>query len=353
MTKKEKIISGVALAVLAVAVVVLVVVLLMNRGSVKPKQRVYFNYFDTVSVVYCYAIESDGEFDEKCKAVSELLSEYHKLSDIYNDYGELNNLKKLNDSAGEGPIQIDEKLMDMLLYAKKMHELTDGRVNVAMGAVLKIWHEYRTEGLKSPSAAELPPMALLEDAAQHCDIDSLVLDTDAMTAQITDPKTSLDVGAIAKGYATERAAELLVALGADGYALDIGSNLRMIGENPSGDGWSIKIRNPSPSEQNRYADELTVDSGAVVTSGNYERFYTVGGVRYHHIINEKTLMPSEYFASVTVIHPDSGFADAMSTALFNCSYEDALAIIDKARSDGYGDIKAVFITSSGEKLYSR
>lgn len=348
MTKKEKIVSVVALAFLLVAVIALAVILLTREEKPSLKTKTFFgDYFDTVSTVYCYSGDSDKAFGENCTAVERLLSEYHKLSDIYNEYEGINNLKVLNDNAGGEPIKIDARLMDMLVYAKEIHALTDGAVNVMFGAVLSLWHDCREAADKNPASATLPSPSALAEAALHCDINSLVLDRENMTAVITDAKASIDVGAIAKGYATERAAELLKSLGAEGYALDIGSNMRTVGEHPTDGTWTVKIRNPKATAENPYADEVKLSEGAVVTSGNYERYYTVNGKRYHHIINKDTLMPAEFFTSVTVIHPDSGFADCMSTALFNMSYEDGLSLIARAEAAGYGKISAVWIYEDG------
>ena len=347
MTKKEKITSIVALAVLAAAVVALAVALLTRDKPSSLRTKTFFNeYFNTVSTVYCYSEETDEGFREKCRAVEELLSEYHQLADIYNEYDGLVNLKTLNDNAGGDAIVIDSRLMDMLVYAKEIHAITGGAVNVAAGAVLSLWHECREEAAAG-LGARLPDEGELSEAALHCDISSLELDPATLSARISDPKASIDVGAVAKGYATERAAELLISMGADGYVLDIGANLRTVGEHPTDGVWTVNIRNPLPSGGSAYADTLTVDGGAVVTSGGYERYYVVDGKKYHHIINEQTLMPADFFASVSVVHADSGFADCMSTALFNMSYEDGLLLIARAKAEGYGEIKAVWILKDG------
>ena len=351
MTKKEKITSIVALAVLAAAVVALAVALLTRDKPSSLRTKTFLaDYFDTVSTVYCYSDDTDEEFAERCAAVEELLLDYHELTDIYNEYDGVNNLKTLNDNAGGEPIKIDARLMDMLVFSKKIYELTDGAVNVMFGAVLSLWHDCRELADKNPALASLPSSAALSEAALHCDISSLVLDLENMTAVITDEQASIDVGAVAKGYATERAAELLKSLGADGYALDIGSNMRVIGEHPTEGEWTVKIRNPEANADTPYAREVKTSDSAVVTSGGYIRYYVVNGKKYHHIINKNTLMPADFFSSVTVVHPDSGFADCMSTALFNMSLEDGRALIEKAKAEGLGEIKAVWILKDGSVI---
>lgn len=349
MTKREKIISFSALALLAAAAVALFIILLTRDAKPVTKSKTFYGYFGTADTctLICYSDDSDEIFEKRCKEVENLVVRYHKLSDIYHKYKDINNLKTLNDSAGGDAVVIDPELFDMLEYAKKMYYLTNGDVNIAMGAVLSIWHEYRNSGF----GTELPPMDALTAAAEHCDIESLVLDRENMTARLTDPKSSVDVGAIAKGYATERAAELLESMGADGYALSFSGNIRTVGKHPDDGLWDIKIRNPLP-DATGYATELKLEECAVVTSGGYENFYEVDGVRYHHIINKDTLMPADFFASVSVIHKDSGFADCMSTALFNMSYEDGLSLIKRAADEGYGELTVIWITLDGEIIKS-
>ena len=138
----------------------------------------------------------------------------------------------------------------------------------------------------------------------------------------------LDVGAIGKGYAAERAAELLMDKAVTGYVLNIGGNIRAIGSKPDGNGWETGITHPNKSSDERFIRRVNIENISLVTSGDYERYYTVGGVKYHHIIDPETLMPSEYFSSVSVFAKDSGLADALSTALFCMSYEDGIALVN-------------------------
>ena len=109
----------------------------------------YYDFFDTVSVVFSYKGDSATEFSDNCKAVSALLSEYHKLFDIYYEYEGVNNLKTINKNAGKEPVKVDEKLIDFLIYCKQIYTITDGKTNIAMGSVLKLWHDERATTLSS------------------------------------------------------------------------------------------------------------------------------------------------------------------------------------------------------------
>lgn len=290
-----------------------------NESKITPKSRTFFDYFDTVGTFSDYTGGSQKKFDALADRVEAELSEYHKLFDIYNTYEGIVNLKTVNDSAGEGKIKVDRKIIDMLSYAKEMYAKTNGKINVAFGAVLKIWHNCRTEGNKVPTSAEL------SKAAEHTDIESLVIDKENLTVELLDPEMSLDVGAIGKGFAVEEISKGLTADGYSGYVLDVGGNLRAIGKKPGGHGWTVGIRNPLAPYSQTYVYKTEIKNSAMVTSGSYERFYTVSGVRYHHIINPDTLFPENYYLSVSVRSDSSALSDILSTALFNMPYSELVS----------------------------
>ena len=308
--------------------------------SVEPKGMVYFNFFDTVSYIYSYAGDSQEDFETRCKGASELLQEYHNLFDIYYEHTGVVNLRTLNLNAGGEAMKVDEKLIDFLLYAKQLYEITGGEMNIMMGSVLSIWHDCREQAGETPSAARIPTEEELSEARLHTDFSLLEIDEENSTVRISDPKASIDVGALGTGYATEKAAQYLKSVGADHYVLNIGGNIRTIGHKVDGSGWGTGVKNPAAPDT--YIKTITLADTSCVTSGNYERYFVVDGQRYHHIIDKDTLMPSTYFAAVTVITPDSGLADALSTALFAMDYEDGLELVQKL-----GNVDVFWITPDG------
>ena len=303
------------------------------------------NYFDTVITVIGYE-ETREEFDKVANGIMAEFAEYHKLYSIYHRFDGLENLCTINDltDGAHRTVTVDERIIDMLLYAKEMYTATAGMVNVAMGSVLSLWHSYREVGMNNPAEASLPPMERLKAASAHTDIDSLVIDLENRTVTLTDPLVKLDVGAIAKGYATECVARSLEEKGITGYLLNVGGNIRAIGTKPDGTPWGIGIENPLGEE---YLARISVSGKSVVTSGSYQRYYYVDGKPYHHIIHPDTLMPSEGYLSVSVICEHSGFGDAMSTALFCLSVEDGLALVESTP-----ELEAMWVAEDGTKTVS-
>ena len=314
--------------------------------AIEPKGMVYYTYFDTVSYVYDYAGDSAERFEDRSAEVSHILSEYHQLFDIYHEYSGITNLCTVNKNAGGAPLEVDRKLIDFLLCAREMYTLTDGEMNVMLGAVLRLWHDCREAAGEDPKNAAVPEEAALREAYAHTGIELLEIDEEHNTVRIADPEASIDVGALGKGYATERAAEYLESVGAEGYVLNIGGNIRCIGDRPDRSGWKTAIRDPAQDGQG-YACKIRIRDTACVTSGVYERYFTVKGQRYHHIIDRDTLYPADYFASLTVVTRDSALADALSTALFCMSAEQGMAL-----AESIGGVELLWIFPDGRMQWT-
>lgn len=318
-------------------------------GTKTEKYSTYsFDYFDTVTSITGYA-KSQEKFDEVAGSILTELSEYHKLFTIYHRYDGLENLCTVNEvvDGAHRTVTVDRRIIDMLLYAKEMYEKTDGTVNVAMGSVLSVWHDYRTEGTDEPWAAKLPTMELLAEAAKHTDINALIIDEKACTVTLTDPDMRLDVGAVAKGYAVEMVARSLEKQSISGYVINVGGNVRTVGTKGDGAPWTVGIENPEEDSEEPYLAYLELSGEALVTSGSYQRYYVVDGKRYHHIIDPETLFPSEGYVSVSVVGKSSADGDVLSTALFCMDFEKGLALVESM--DG---VEAMWVLTDGTKKES-
>ena len=320
--------------------------LLTSCGKKEEKFKTYyFEYFDTVTEIIGYA-ENKDEFDSVCADIEELLSKYHKLFDIYYKYSGINNLATINSKAFEEEVVVSDELIDFLLYSKESFYKTEGKVNIAMGSVLKIWHNYRENGIEEPENATLPPMDMLIEASKHTDIENLIIDEENKTVRILDEKLKLDVGAIAKGYTAEMIYDYLKEKGIDNYLLNLGGNIKTLGKS-NGEKWVAGIENPDKTSSESFTELVALEDMAIVTSGSYQRYFTVDGVNYHHIIDNETLMPSDFFWSVSVITDDSALGDVLSTALFTLDYEDGIKLIESVEN-----AEAMWVLKDGAKIYS-
>lgn len=348
-------VSGLKKAVSVILIMVLAVLQVLSFASCKANgtkkfSANYFDYFDTVTTITAYT-ETEEEFNALCGEITDLLNKYHKLYNIYNRYENFTNLVTINEiSNGEhNVVKVEPEIIDMLVFAKEMYSKTDGKVNIAMGSVLSIWHNYRNDGLDAPAYAKLPPIEKLREAEKHTDINNLIIDEENSTVYISDPLMTLDVGAIAKGYAVEQICRILEKKGVSGLLLNVGGNIRTIGfagdeNNP----WRAGIENPDTgNEAEPFIEYINLTGEAIVTSGSYQRFYIVEGESYHHIIDPETLFPGTKYKSVSVITDDSGIGDAFSTALFLMDYEAGKRLVEET-----DNVEAMWVLPDGKQLYS-
>ena len=325
---------------LALAGILLVLLLTgcTAEGPLKRYQLSSVELFDTVTMITGYA-ESEAAFRGEADALLGELREYHQLCDAYHTYPGISNLKTINDAAGGAPIRVDARLLALLQFAKELAEETRGTVDVTLGPVLRLWHAAREQGLEHPETAGVPERAALEAALAHCGWEHVELDEAAGTVRLTDPEAALDLGAVAKGYAAQRVCETR----SGSLLVNLGGNVCATGPKPDGEPWTVGIQDPDGTGSD-YLQVVTLSRGAVVTSGDYQRYYEVAGVRYHHLIDPETLEPGRRWRAVTVLHEDSGLADGLSTALFLMDREQGEALLRETGGE------ALWISPEGEML---
>lgn len=303
-------------------------------------QATFLELFDTVTTVIGYA-PSEEEFQKTAEEIRDQLEHYHRLFNIYEEYEGIANLKTVNDQAGIAPVKVDPALIELLLDCQGYYERTEGTVNAAMGSVLSLWHEERQLGLEDPAVATLPGEEELERALDHISFDTVIIDEKNNTVFLSDPDQSLDVGAIAKGWAVQKTAEQMP----EGMLLSVGGNVMATGPKPEEETpWVVGIQSPEKPEE--YLHTIFLSEGCLVSSGDYQRYYEVDGVKYHHIIDPSTGYPADDWRSVSIVAEDSGLADALSTALFLMSYEEGKELLEAFGAE------AVWVDQEGNRLYS-
>ncbi|MCK5128388.1 MAG: FAD:protein FMN transferase [Clostridiales bacterium] len=300
----------------------------------------FFGTFDTVVQIKGYT-KNKKQFDEYAQYSHDRFLHLNALFDIYNDYDSINNIKAINDNAGIQPIIVSNEIIELIELSIKYYTDYSQKVNVAMGPVLNIWHIYRESGNKAPNSATLPPLAELEAASQLTNIYDITINKENMTVFLEKKGMRLDLGAVAKGYATELVANELNEEGFNSFLITSGGNVKTVGSPKSDEksNWGIGLQNPfyfDDSKQDNLIDVVYVSDTSVVSSGDYQRYYTVDDTRLHHIIDPETLMPANNFRAVAVITQDSTLADFLSTALFILSFEDGKALVERLEeTDAY------------------
>lgn len=311
-------------------------------------EATFYDSFDTVITAMVYS-DSEEKGNEQLEYIHKRYQELDRLYNGFKNFDGVTNLKTLNDRAGKGKVVVDKELYDLIDYSIKEYKKF-GETNIAFGTVTSIWKRYRDtyevvpeEGMSKDDKilreghpdAKLPSMEELRAANEHTSIDDIVLYPEESAVEIKDPELKIDLGAVAKGYATEKIGEELREKGCSAAIISAGGNVKMIGTPPEEerDYFGIGLQNPEAviggvEGAENMKDIIYANDTAIVTSGDYQRFYIVNGKHYHHLIDPDTLMPADHVRSVTIVTKDSGYADFLSTTVFCMPYEKGRVLVD-------------------------
>ena len=300
----------------------------------KHTEKVY-EYFDTITTFMAYT-KDEEEFEHYVRVLNEELKKYHELYNSYDAFEGVNNFRTINENAGKEAVAVDPKIIELIEYSKEMYDLTGGKINIAMGSLLGLWHDAREISVNNPDEAKIPEESVLKKASSHRDINAIEKDKKKNTVYISDPDVRIDIGAIGKGYATKIIAKRLEEEGLKHGILSVGGDDVLIGDNPASENsyYKIAIQNPDlEDKENPYSSVVSLRNTSVVTSGDYQRYFMVDGKRYHHIIDPETMYPSTKWRSVSVILDDIAEADTISTYLFILDYEEGLEFAKKVGAE--------------------
>lgn len=301
--------------------------------------------FDTFVQLVGYT-PSEEEFLTYFETMNEQFTYYNMVFDKFRTYDDVISLKVVNDNAGIQPVEVEPVLIELVELSKEYYTKTNGYFDITSGPIIEIWQEYRDRAvfdIEEGLTPALPSITELEAAKECTGWDLVEINKEASTIYLTEECASLDVGAVAKGFATEKVAQELKGLGLSAGIINAGGNVRLIGAKPDGNDWVIGVQIPDPNGSGSLGNLKFDTDYSMVTSGDYQRFFEVDGKKYHHIIDPTTLFPSTYARSVTVVTTDSGLADILSTTLFTMSYEDGHALIERLAEELDTEIGAVWV----------
>lgn len=287
-----------------IIIIIASIVTLILTGCEKQVKEYSKNFFymDTYINIKLYDINEN----EANKAFGEIKQIYEKYQNMTNAYDENSEVYKINTSK-EKKIEVSDELLEILVLGNEWYDKSNGLFNINMGNLIKTWKTAREE--------EKLPKKL------NHKITKLKIEDN----YIKNSNVNIDLGAIAKGYATELVGNKLEDLGIEYYLINAGGNI-LVGKNAKKDYYTIGIEDPL-NKSNIY-EKVKGENISVVTSGGYERFFEVDNVRYHHIIDPTTKYPANKMLSATVITKSSTLADILSTTLFLYEPKEAIKLVE-------------------------
>jgi len=270
--------------------------------------------------------------DEKlsAEAIKEAFAEVKRIDDLFTTYSEASPIWKFNNAA-DSIISVDDEIYSLLVLCDSITKISAGCFDVSLDNLTKIWGFY-SNNPQLPAKTQIDS-ALLVSGWKH-----IKLAGDNKISK--QKKVGLNFGAIAKGYAVDKAIDILRDAGIKEALVNAGGEIKAIGND-----WIVGVQHPR--EPNAIIKKIKLDEMSVATSGDYENYFEEGGIRYHHILDPGTGYPAREIQSVTVLHKNNAFADGLATAVFVMGIEKGLELIEKLK-----ETEVMIIDEQGQIYYS-
>jgi thiamine biosynthesis lipoprotein len=258
----------------------------------------------TIYTVAAYGVDADL----LAATVNEVFEEVDRLDAQMSNYKPESELSHINRDAARGEVLVEPRLFGLIQLCMRLSEDTEGAFDITVGPLMKSWGFFRGQG-RVPSPQEI------RDVLKHVGYRHVHLDAERRTIHFDEPGIELDLGAKAKGYAVDRAVDILKENGVSSALVSAGnSSIYALGAPPGEKGWKISLRDPF--DRNQAAEVVYLKNFSLSTSGNYERFFKLGGRTYAHIMDPHTGMPVEHMLSVAAFTERTTDSDGLSTALY-------------------------------------
>ena len=271
------------------------------------------------------------------RAVQAAFDEIKRLELLLSTWRSDSELSQVNAKAGRQSVRVSRETLDVVVRSLEMARLTQGGFNIALGPAIEAWS--MTERQQIPDEGELERLKPLVDWA------SIQIDKQVQMIYLPHRGMRIDVGGIGKGYAADRAVEVMKRAGAKGGVVALSGDIKAFGVLPDGTGFPVGIRHPR--EEGTLIGTIDLQDEAISTAGDYERFFERDGVRYHHILDPHTLQPARGCQSVTVIAKEGTLADGLDTGIFVLGPEEGMALVERLP-----DVEAIIVDQDGRMAVS-
>lgn len=316
--------------------VVLILVSLMSACGLQDSKKT--TKISQIAMGTLVEISAVGAPDKTKPAIYAAFQEIKRVEDL-TSFHKSSGLTELNRSGGEGAMKSDPELVELLKKSLVFSELSGGAFDATVGPLAQLWNFSGVSGPRLPDSQEVTQTLPLIGWKK------LEVDADKNTISLPSKGMAVDLGAIAKGYALDRAADKIRSFGIESALINAGGDIVAFGTREPGKPWRIGIQDPrNPSGIIAVAE---INDRAVVTSGDYERFFMEGDKRYHHILDPQTGYPAQGVQSVTIVAPDGVTADALSTAVFVLGKRKGLDLVE-----AMPDVACLIVDSEGMVVMS-
>jgi thiamine biosynthesis lipoprotein len=273
------------------------------------------------------------------KFITIAINEIKRIENLISSWDENSQTSKINRNSGIKPVKVDLELFQLIERSIAISQLTDGAFDISYASMDKIW---KFDG----SMKEMPTKDQIKASIDKVGFKNIILDKSKHTVFLKLESMKIGFGAIGKGYAADKAKEVLISKGVTGGIINASGDMNTWGKQPNGNQWKVAMTNPL--NKNKAFALLPIENSAVVTSGDYEKYVNFNGVRYSHIIDPRTGYPATGIISVTVFAPKAELADALATSVFVMGKDIGLDRINQLPN-----IECIIIDDKGNIIKSK
>ncbi len=281
-------------------------------------------------------VTQDESFAQHC--LDAAIDEIKRIERLLTTFNEESQTNLVNRFAGIRPVKVDQEMFDLIQRSLRISELTQGAFDITYGSIDKrLWNFDQT-------MTSLPDAQTARQLVRLINYRNVILDEKKVTVFLKEKGMRIGFGGIGKGYAAEKAKQVLLAKGIQSGIVNASGDLTSWGYQPNGKPWTIGIADPNAARQSFSYLEITNTS--IATSGNYEKFVMIDGQRYSHTIDPKTGLPVRGIKSVTILSPYAELADAMATPVMIMGVSVGLNLINQVKG------LACIIVDDNDKVYT-
>lgn len=295
-------------------------------SSCSPSQeKLYKETRTSMYTIVEITVSSDSK--ERAKtAIDRAFSELDRLARLLNFYSEDSEVSMINRNAGDKPVKVSPETLEIIDKALYVSKNTEGAFDITVGPVVRLW-DFQNK--------VLPDEKMIKEKLKLVGYKNIIVDKEKSMVFLKTKGAQIDLGGIIKGYAADKAVDVLRENGIKSGIVAVAGDIKVFGKRPDGGLWRVGIQNPrQKSDRDEIIAAIGLSDMAISTSGDYQKFFIKDGKRYHHLLNPKTGYPAYGCQSATVITKDAAFTDAFATGIFILGYQKGMDVLKRLGFDG-------------------
>lgn len=302
--------------VIILGIIIFAIINIVNQESIQKYSKTEL----LLDTVFDIAVFTEDEAEGN-RLLREAFNEVRALEKTFSRFVSGSEVDKINQKAGEGSVEVSSDMLKVVRSGIYFGEITEGSFDITIAPLMELWG-FGTGEQRVPSQEEIEEILPLVDYRE------IQLDEQRFTVYLPQEEMSLDLGGIAKGYIVDSIVQYLESQNVELATVNAGGDIRVIGTREDGTPWRIGIRNPRNNNGQDIIAVIPIVDQAVVTSGDYERYFTIDGKSYHHILDPHNGFPAAEVISVTIVAEECITADALSTAVFVLGPQKGMELVE-------------------------